>query len=382
MKHLLEYFFESIKTKQDTLVDFIKKTNDEDVIDTLYNTYKKLHKDGDSEDSYFKAIGKLIDQKMEGRKAGHIKSFKESIYGSCEKYNCYEAIGIIAKKQLAKDKDAFIKIDFGKENPSINMNYIGEYYNNYLSKINEDIKIPDNFWFSLFKKEGATQPVMGKGEFLLVYISEFPEGDVKGDVVIDGHSVEVKNLTSAEAKLGNAEKGNDEPIFNLMNHIKELNKVDVDKITPSDISKSATGAKGKKLIADLKTIIDSITNENKEDLIKFLKKEINDNFYFHDSKTVKDEFNAIESTIDYLIDLKNENEKNFGKQFIKIFTALYVILYCISENANYLCMVDPQKNFNFVLIDKDSFKRIMNDDKFPIYKIRHSSGINLILIKY
>lgn len=382
MKHLLEYFIESIETKQTTLVNFIKNTNDEDIINTLFNTYKKLHKDADNEDSYFKLIGKLIDEKMKGRKAGHIKSFKESIYGSCEKYNCYEAIGLIAKNQLNKEKNSFIKIDFKNENPSISMEYIGKYYNEYLSKIDKNVNIPDGFWFSLFKKEAATQPVMGKGEFLLVLISEFPTGDVKGDVVIDGHAVEVKNLTSAEAKLGNAEKGNVKPIFNLMNHIKELNKVNVDNITPSDISKSASGSKGKKLIADLKTIIDSISNENKEDLVKFLKKEIDDNFYFHDKKTLKDNYNVFEQTINYLINLKNIDEKDFGKQFIKVFTALYVILYCISENANYLCMVDPNKNFNFVSIDKNSFKHIMDDNDFPIYKIRYSSGINLVLIKY
>ena len=382
MKHLIEYFFENIETKQKTLVNFIKNTNDEDVINTLFNAYKKLHKDADNEDSYFKLIGKLIDEKMKGRKPGHIKSFKESIYGSCEKYNCYEAIGLIAKNQLKKEQNSFIKINFKNENPSISMEYIGKYYNEYLSKIDKNVNIPDGFWFSLFKKEAATQPVMGKGEFLLVLISEFPTGDVKGDVIIDGHIVEVKNLTSAEAKLGNAEKGNVMPIFNLINYIKELNKVNVDNITPSDISKSATGAKGKKLITDIKTIINSITKENKEDLIKFLKKEINDNFYFHDKKPLKDNYNASEQTIDYLINLKDTNENDFGKQFIKIFTALYVILYCISENANYLCMVDPNKNFNFVSIDNNSFKHIMNDNNFPVYKIRYSTGINLILIKY
>lgn len=386
MKHLIEYFIESIGTKQKTLISFIEKTNDEDIINTLYNTYKKLYKDGDSEDSYFKSIENLINEKMKKRNdEKHLKSFLQSIFGSCEKYNCYEQIGIIAKEQLINNKKSFfsIQLDSNNHNYKIELKDIKEYFNNFLQNVlkNEKYKdieynpIPDKFWTSIFKKEAPGQPVMGKGEFLLVFISEFPTGK-GGDVTINGESVEVKNLGSNEAKIGNNEKGHVLPIFNFLDEIKNDDSIN---IKPQTLNKNITKGNSEVFI-NIKSIIET-TDKDKNDLIKILKTQLNNDFYF-DKKTNVDE-KPVEQAIEYLIELKDKKLelKEFSKQFVKIFTILYVILYCNSENAKYICLIDSDTNFNFIPINDNTFKNSMNDTNFPVFMIRYS-GVKLILIKY
>ena len=75
------------------------------------------------------------------------------------------------------------------------------------------------------------------------------------------------------------------------------------------------------------------------------------------------------------------NFANIALKFVKIFTILYIILYCNSENAKYICLIDTNTNFNFIPINDNTFANSMKDDNFPVFKIRYS-GPKLILIKY
>jgi len=391
MKHLIDHILESFETKQKTLVDFIQNTNDQEIINTLYNTYKKIYKDSNDEDSYFNSIKQLIEEKMSARNDDkHLKSFLQSIYGSCEKYNCYEQIGIIAKEQLIKNEKSFfsIKLDSNKHNYQIKLNDIKEYFNNFLKDIIENKNkpykakgieyhnIPDGFWTSIFKKEAPGQPVMGKGEFLLVLICEYPDGK-GGDVTINGESVEVKNLGSNEAKIGNAEKGHVLPIFNFLNEIKNDS---IDDIKPQTLNKNVTKGNSE-VFTNIKSIIEGIKESEKDTLIKILQEKLNNDFYFDKKTNVNKKY--VEQAIEYLIELKNKNLelKEFSNQFVKIFTILYIILYCNSENAKYICLIDTNTNFNFIPINDNTFANSMKDDNFPVFMIRYS-GVKLILIKY
>ena len=60
----------------------------------------------------------------------------------------------------------------------------------------------------------------------------------------------------------------------------------------------------------------------------------------------------------------------------------FVIVPTKPENAEFICLIDRNTNFNFISINNDTFKNLMNEDSFPIFMIRYSGGVNLVLIKY
>lgn len=94
--------------------------------------------------------------------------------------------------------------------------------------------------------------------------------------------------------------------------------------------------------------------------------------------------NIISNVIEELLKLKEKDDKTMIIQFIKIFSTLYIIYYCIIENSKYLCLIDNTNNFNFIYIDNNEniFKKILNNDEFPFYMIRHDSSKWGILVKY
>ena len=392
MKTLSQLIIENLNNKQKTLVNFINNLNDtndndKEIIDTLYNTYKKIYKDSDNVD-YFNSIKNLIEEKMKKRNdQRHLSQFLQSIYSSCEKYKCYEQIGIIAKEQLKENTNSFFKINLNSNsnNYPVELSAIENYFNNFLKEtINkkEDYKnieyteIPSGFWKSILNKEAAGQPVMGKGEFLLIFICNYPDGK-GGDVTVNGKSVEVKNLGSNEAKLGNSKKGNVLPIFDFINEIKPEY---IDEIKPQTLNKNITD-RNKKVFEDIQEILKS-TDKSIDDLADILKDKLYDNFYFDKNVKPNIDIKPVRQAIVELIDIKNLNINEFSKKFVKIFTILYIILYCNSENAEFICLIDRNTNFNFISINNDTFKNLMNEDSFPIFMIRYSGGVNLVLIKY
>lgn len=370
MKSLQEYFFEDVnKDKASLLIDFIKqsqKENDEDAdkaINKLYDTFVKINGNGEN----FELIKSWISEKMKNDgNIDHTKIFQKSVFSACEKYSCYEQISNLAKEQNKNNKDAFLNIDFEETTTKLKFDDICNYFKKF--------DIPEGFFNSLFKSEGAGQPVIGKGEYVLRLVSSAPDKDTKGgDVIINKKPIEVKNLITNEANLGNNKKGSVNLIFNFLNEFVE------DKITPQTISLGTKVIDSKENTIKIKKAINEISNKDINELVKIFKNHIND-FYFEGK--IKNTFDeVIEATIKELQKLNNIS--NF-KDLIKIFTALYVIMYCVEENAQYLCMINKDKVFNFLEVNNDvkTFENILSDKEFPFYQIRYSSGKYFVQIKY
>ena len=107
-------------------------------------------------------------------------------------------------------------------------------------------------------------------------------------------------------------------------------------------------------------------------------------FYFKGNiKNQKENYNNI---IDLTINkLKEVNiEENF-KEFIKIITALYVVIYCTEEEAEYLCIVKKDNNdktFKFIKINDNTFEHILEDNNFPFDQIRYSGSKEFVQLSY
>lgn len=308
----------------------------------------------------------------------------------CDKYSINQQIGLILQYQQKNVKESFIYINLSEDEETVlKLNYICKYYNDFLKSIGDEKEIPKEFFVDLFNIEAPGQPVMGRGEFLLIFISPFPQKFDKkvADVILNEIiPVELKNTSAEAGKIGNGDKGNTFPLFNF------LHEITGDKIVPQTISN------GTKINENNSNILESINEIQKYDdevLFNTLKRNIKDNFYFN-KKSEKKKKNSKNNTdiedidIDkYNIVLRkaiNELKVNYEnkdfKRFIRISTSLYTVIYSQEENAMYFSYIDPNKNFHFLKVSDKLFDKIMMNDKFPFFQIRYSSGTNLINIKF
>lgn len=365
MKHLDIYLFENIN-KRNTLLSFIKNKADDEEINKLYNTYIKIH---GGDDSAFNLINKWIEGKMINDNK-HENAFKKAVHSLCDKFSCYEEISELAKKQLSDDT-LYFSIDFNRKDISINTFH--EYY------VKKGINIPIGFFKKLYEEEAPGEPVIGKGEFLLKLISKPINNKVGGDCVINDVGIEVKNCMENEARLGNSSKAHTKAIFNFLNSISNI------EIKPQTLSiRSNSKGDNKKNILN---IINNIYSFDKDELIDKLKKSLIEGFYTDDNNKFAEKINdgkyneVINKTIEELQKIKNVND---FKQFVKIFTILYIILYCSEENATYLCAIDKKEIFNFIKVENnvENFNNLLTSKDFPFDMIRYSSSKYSITIRY
>lgn len=391
MMSFKDYIFENKKLQ--TLRDFINGKIEDDELNKLYDTYIKIT--GIEGKSTIDTLKKWIEEKMKNdENSDHIKTFKKSIFSLCEKYSCYESILKLANEQMNPntEKQPFFNIDklAKDEDIDISMENIIKYYND---KDNDnDYNIPEDFWKSLFKCEAASQPTIGKGEFLLRLISKNPT-DKGGDVVINNKKIEVKNISKYEARIGNSKLGNSKPIFDFFNtvlaYIKDIEITekfkDIDKIKPFSISKNNRlhTEQLDNIFKLLQYVIENkddkqlnIQNKLKEILSNCYKK----NFYYNDGDSLRHDYNSVfDKTIEALLKLTELTSYNL----IKIFTLLSIRLYCGEEGADYLCLINKKQNFKFIKIDDNIFNIYNEDKEFPYYKIRYdNSDKKSVLIKF
>lgn len=357
MKSIIEYIFENINDKAKSLIDYINdkvKENDDDSINRLYSSFKK--------DEVKPIIKQWLTLKMENdSNKQHREDFKASVYGLCDELGCWNEIYDLAQKQINNEEKSYFNIDFKK----FNINNIYEHYN--------ELNIPLKFWKKLMTKGSSNKPVIGSGEFLLRLISKNP-GDKKiGDVIINDTGVEVKYLYNAEGKIGNESLGNTESIYNFLNDIIDKYNLNINKINLSTISINPNKSKIKENWENIQNLLKIISSSNK----------IEDDFLINSLKNnLKISFPVdIDDDIIYKVIEKLKNKSITSKEFIKIFTILFIYLYCKKENSEYLCIIDTENNFNFVHIDKNIFD-IYNDDSFPFYQIRYDNTCKMINIKY
>ena len=364
MRSIIEYLFETVD-KRKSLIDFIKDKANDNEINSLYNKYITF----EGKKIIFDWLSNKNPKSIYG---SHLSDFKKTVASACDEFGCWEGILNLALKQInneniSKNKSSFYKIDFNKD---FSLDDIYNYYN--------ELEIPKTFWERILVSESAGQPVVGKGEFLLMIISE-NANKKEGDIIINDVGVEVKYIGKNEANLGNNEKGNISPIFNFLSKI--LKKDIIEQTISSGTKINNENTTNIKEAIELLQTIDNETLENL--LIDSLNNNQNKLGYYTDNKhTLKNNYNKIiKRTIKELKELKNID--NFDK-FLKIFTTLYTILYCTEENAKYLCTTYKDNIFKFIKIDndEDTFNNIINSTTFPFYQLRASSNKNFIQISY
>ena len=369
MMSLKDYIFENEKLQ--TLRTFINGKIENDKVDKLYDTYIKITGDIEGE-STMDILKRWIDTKMSNdRNKIHIDHFEKNLYSACEKNSCYEAVMKLAYDQMNNQANSFYNIVLS--NKVVNINDIKSYYE-------KPYKIPVKFWDSMFNAESPGKPAIGKGEFLLRLISQNPT-DAGGDVVINNKKIEVKNLTSNEAKIGNEKLGSTKPIFDFFNDVRNHYAQDIDEIQHFSISKKPSGKQRynvENIIKVIKAIQQEKDKNKNELLIQYLKNSINKFFYENNTVNIGEKYEIIfQKTIESLLTLDSITSYNL----IKIFTLLYIRLYCGEEGADYLCIVDTNHNFIFIKNDDNIYDN-MNDDNFPYCMIRCDNSVKKVLIKF
>lgn len=392
MRHLNHYIFENI----DDLLDYLGKNStfnnfsqkkkdlieytikgDDKIIKPLLNTHTKIKEN--SKEIIINCIMEKMPDHIDKNK-GHKKAFVNAILSLCEEYNCYDQVTYLCEQQMNHKNNydsnsPFIHLNF---NEILTINKIYEYYKEYFKNIKEE-PICKEFWKSLIDKDAAGEPVIGKGEFLLRFISDIPSINPGGDVQINGIGIEVKNISENEAKLGNNKKGSTRPIFKFLNEVaKKIGGI-------SEIEYK--GFSKKPRITDstenIKKVINNINDIEYNNLVQILSKSLEDEFYKDNTKIHKfDEKyrSVIEITINNLKNIKIE--KDFS-EFIRIFTALYISIYCGEENSKYLCVIknDKSNDITFEFIDATDIDKLFNNVQLPTYRIRKDGTQDVINIQ-
>ena len=387
MKRLEEYMFEKITD----LITYLKNNDDfkmfspekqyaieyimnsDDATPEVHNVIQKIHLRSKE------TISKFVDLKMKNDKNyTHKRTFKNALMSISEKYHCYAQITFLCQAQLdninqqitenenTKESSPFYRVTNFED--GISLNSIKTYYNEFLKKNNlpplEEIK-NKNFFDSLLEFESAGQPTIGKGEFLLRFISLFPLNETKESdiVIIDNNGnyvgVEIKNISnpntsSREAKLSNGEKGSPNPLFDF------LERISGKKIEKFDISNGTAGYE------DVKNILINLKENNIENLYDVLKECISAGFYRAGEQLKNNYDDIIMSAINKFVESDNNPKTVFGN-FLNIFGSLWGAIYCGEENAAYICIINPDKQINFVRSD---FNSILKNKIFKIRRVQ------------
>lgn len=334
--------------------------------------YNKI-KDKDSNVDEKKDVIKIWVQKKLGNdtKQDHVNDFYDAILDAANQTS-FESILILINSQLKEN--GFIKLDENSFN-DLSLEKIKEYYKstNYKNEINyskedEDWIIEDKFWDILLLKMSGTQPVIGKGEFVLKTIGkvDINESGVS-DINISGKKCEIKYCAINEAYVGNDKYGSIYPIYNLWinndkDKFKEAQSIGINTIGDEYYNKVAL-PKLNELIINAK--------DGKINLSKYIEDKIKKGDYNYSRKKggqLKD-ITGVDKICDEFV--KKLLEVKLDKlTFVRLVTVFYMMLYAKYEGFDNLIFIMPNNVFKCIQID--SFDNIYKQD-LPLYKLRYDA---------
>lgn len=372
---LQEYLYEDyIKTNILPNIYINEDDNKESIKDKILNFIKNLSEDNPiikgvqsylNKNKYYKELfnnsGEDIiltwcnNKFKNDNSQDHKRDFYDAIVDTASRKDCFEEI-----LKLIKDQNSGVKTSFYETTNklSLSLDNIKKYY------LNEPYNIPGKFWDIILLKMSGAQPVIGKGEFVLKIISDFPQEKNKksnnetqeennglSDITINGRGYEIKYVAEKECVIGNDRYGNTEFIYHYF----------VDKCDKGmDISFSS-GQKNN-FFADV--IYKKLINTKIEDYIDWLKTNIN-KFGRKQNVTYKRQPDDLfKQYAEYVCNKNITKEK-----FVAACSVLYMLLYSCCEGFDNICFIEPGNVFHDIELKGKHFNDIIKE-KLPIFKIR------------